>query len=409
MRAIKEWWTFWKLTVAGTVLICFNTAGAQAQYSITDLGTLGGDNSVPYWITNTGDVIGISETGAVDNGTPPAPIQHAFRWSKGKMQDLGTLGDVNSVGLGGNDEGVAVGDNWYTVNHALLWYNGSVADLGTLVGPGGYSWAQQINNARQIVGGSAAADGTSHAVVWNHGVISDLGTLGAPGSSLYSLANGINDLGQVVGDSQEDNIANPLLGFPPFFPTIWNQGVATKLGGEPSYTVGGDGYNINNKSQVVGRLAVGDPVEGLVSHAYFWEAGVMQDLGVPFGDDNSEALSLNKNGDVVGDSGVGFIFGYNLNHALLWRDNMWIDLNTVSPSGSGFYLIQALDVNARGEIVVCAVNVDTGNVHAALLSPQPANLTPGNSGNVHQAPPLSASAQRLLTLVRAGRGGRPKH
>jgi probable HAF family extracellular repeat protein len=336
------------------------TALAQAVYNITDLGTLGGDNSVPIWLTNTGNVIGVSDTGQLDSFGNP--IDHGFRWSQGIMEDLGTLGDVNSVGLGGNDEGAAVGNNSYNINHALLWYNGSVADLGTLIGPSGYSWAQQINNPGQAVGGSAAADGTFHAVVWNRGVLSDLGTLSQPGTSLFSLANGINDVGQIVGDSQENDIVNPLLGFPPFFPTMWSQGIATKLGGEPSYTVGGDGYNINNKSQVVGRIAVADPTEGLVSHAYLWQAGVMRDLGVPFGDDNSEALSLNNNGDVVGDSGVGFIFGYTLNHALLWRNDEWVDLNTLIPSDSVYYLIKALAVNARGEIVVCAVNVSTGNV-----------------------------------------------
>jgi probable HAF family extracellular repeat protein len=379
---------------------------AQAPYKIIDLGTLNGDNSIPIWLTNTGDVIGVADTGRFDNFGNP--IDHAFRWSKGVMQDLGTLGDVNSGGLGGNDRGAAVGNNWYDINHALLWYRGSVADLGTLVGPSGFSWAQQINNAAQIVGGSAAADGTFHAVLWNHSVISDLGTLGAPGSSLFSLANGINDLGQIVGDAQENDTVNPLLGFPPFFPIIWKKGVATKLAGEPSYTVGGDGYNINNKGQVVGRIAVADPIEGLVSHAYFWQAGVMRDLGVPFDDDNSEALSLNDNGDVVGDSGVGFIFGYTLNHALLWRNGEWIDLNTLIPPNSGYYLIKALAVNARGEIIVCAVNVSTGNVHAALLSRQPSNLTPGNSVGGHNAGPrLSANAQRLLRLVQSRPGAKP--
>jgi probable HAF family extracellular repeat protein len=68
------------------------SAVAQAKYSITDLGTLGGNNSIPYWITNTGDVIGVSDTDQFDSFGNP--IDHAFRWSKGGMQDLGTLRDV---------------------------------------------------------------------------------------------------------------------------------------------------------------------------------------------------------------------------------------------------------------------------------------------------------------------------
>lgn len=126
------------------------------------------------------------------------------------MQDLGTLGDVGSLGLGGNDTGAAVGQTFYNLNHAFLWRDGTITDLGTLVGPGGYGWAQQINNAKEIVGGSKASDGTFHAVLWNHGQISDLGTLGGPNS----FGNGINDLGQIVGGATVNNVINSILGFP---------------------------------------------------------------------------------------------------------------------------------------------------------------------------------------------------
>jgi probable HAF family extracellular repeat protein len=309
------------------------TAAQTTTYFITDLGTLGGQNSVPSWITNSGDVIGSSETQQFD--AFGNAIVHAFQWRKGVMEDLGTLGDINSSGLGGNNRGVTVGVNSYNINHALLWYQGAATDLGTLVGPSGFSQAQQVNDDGQAVGTSAAADGTFHAVLWSHGAISDLGTLGGPGSSTSSIGNGINDLGQIVGDSQQDTIANPLLGFPPFFPTLWDKGSVTKLGGAPSYAFAGDAYSINNKGQVVGRFAVPDSKEGAVGHAYFWEAGVMTDLGVPAGDDNSEANSLNEFGQIVGDAGVGFIF-YSPDRALFWQNGEMFDLNTLIPPDSGY-------------------------------------------------------------------------
>jgi probable HAF family extracellular repeat protein len=392
----------------GTTASGQSQTGAAAQittYAIADLGTLGGDNSAAVWITNSGDVIGHSETGDFDSFG--GAIIHAFRWRKGIMEDLGTLGDVNSTGLGGNSKGEVVGNNWYNINRALLWYNGASIDLGTLVGPDGFSWAQQVNDEGQAVGASAAPDGTFHAVLWNYGAISDLGTLGGPNSSTYSLANGINDLGQVVGDSQQDTIFNPLLGFPPFFPALWDKNSVTKLGGAPGYAFAGDAFNINNKSQVVGRIGVADPNEGAVAHAYFWEAGVMRDLGVPAGDDNSEANSLNDAGQVVGDSGVGYILGYSPDRALLWQNDQWIDLNTLIPAGSGYQLVAAFDVNARGQIVVSAVQLSTGNMHAVLLTPQPSSVagnavTGGASGRV---PPLSERAQRLLALGRGRKTG----
>jgi probable HAF family extracellular repeat protein len=396
----------WK-NIAVLALVCMpfslathTPAMAQTNYGITDLGTLGGNNSVPSWITNRGDVIGASETGQVD--AFGNAIVHAFQWRKGVMEDLGTLGDIDSSGLGGNNRGVTVGYNSYNINHALLWYHGAVTDLGTLVGPSGFSQAQQVNNEGQAVGTSQAADGTIHAVVWSHGAISDLGTLGGPGSSTSSIGNGINDQGQIVGDSQEDTISNPLLGFPPFFPTLWDRGSVAKLGGAPSYSFGGDAYSINNKGQVVGRIAVPDPKEGAVGHAYFWEAGVMRELGVPAGDDNSEANSLNERGQIVGDAGVGFIF-YSPDRALLWQNGEMIDLNTLIPPGSGYNLIKAFDVNARGEIVVCAVQLSTGNIHAALLKPMPSDAVGrvvASTEVSRTAPSLSEHARRLLNLAR---------
>jgi probable HAF family extracellular repeat protein len=382
------------------------TTAQNTAYTITDLGTLGGNNSAPSWITNSGDVIGTSETGQFD--TFGNAIVHAFQWQGGVMEDLETLGDIDSAGLGGNNRGVTVGYNSYNINHALLWYQGAATDLGTLVGPSGQSQAQLVNNEGQAVGTSQAADGTIHAVVWSHGAISDLGTLGGPGSSTSSIGNGINDVGQIVGDSQEDTISNPLLGFPPFFPTLWDKGSATKLGGEPSYAFAGDAFSINNKGQVVGRIAVADAKERAVGHAYFWEAGVMRDLGVPAGDDNSEANSLNELGQIVGDAGVGFIF-YSPDRALLWQNGEMFDLNTLIAPDSGYYLIKAFDVNARGQIAVCAVQQSTGDVHAALLTPQPSNVAgnavPSTGGVSRPAPSLSERARRLLNMERGRKLG----
>jgi hypothetical protein len=142
-------------------------------------------------------------------------------------------------------------------------------------------------------------------------------------------------------------------------------------------------------------------------------------LGVPAGDDNSEAMSLNDRGQIVGDSGVGFILSYTPEHALLWRDgsdddlswkNGWIDLNTLIAPDSGYYLIKAFDVNARGEIVVCAVQQSTGNIHAALLEPQELDAQGGTAMVVaaspsKSAPRMSVNARRLLEVGRRGKLG----
>jgi probable HAF family extracellular repeat protein len=110
--------------------ICWADDQVKTTYTITDLGTLGGNNSIPYWITNSGDVVGVSDTGRFDNFG--FPIDHAFVWSNGSMRDLGTLGGDNGSANGANDERAVVGGADVAggvTSHAWLWDKGAITDL----------------------------------------------------------------------------------------------------------------------------------------------------------------------------------------------------------------------------------------------------------------------------------------
>jgi probable HAF family extracellular repeat protein len=397
----------------------------HTTYSIRDLGTLGGGNSIPIWMTNSGEVVGYSETGKVDSSG--SPIVHAFRW-KGVMKDLGTLGGNNSQAFGANEEGVVAGIADVTggsTSHAVVWDEGENTDLGTLIGPDGFSYAELVNDRHQVVGASTIADGSQHAVLWHRGVITDLGTQGGPNS----FANGINERGQIVGGTQINSMIDPILGFPPFYPVLWDEGTVIHLGSGSAAA-----FNINNRTQVVGRslVPVSDPAIRAVAHAFLWESGVIHDLGVPAGEQDSEAISLNDRGEIVGDSGAGFIETYTPDRALLWRlgsnedrnsdmnsldggernagdVGAAIDLNTLVPAGSGYHLIVAFDVNARGQIIVSAVQLSTGNIHAALLTPRRSNIDDSRAASAltvfNAAPRLSENAQRLLEVARRRKSG----
>ena len=141
-----------KMVFAGSLVLVFSlaigNAFGQVQYTVTDLGTLGGTSSGALDINNSGQVVGDAKTGV---GT----VDHALLWQSGSgMQDLGTFGGTNSIANGVNNSGQVVG-NAYTSGdatfRAFLWQSGSeMLDLGTLGGQ--YAYALGINDSAQVVG-----------------------------------------------------------------------------------------------------------------------------------------------------------------------------------------------------------------------------------------------------------------
>jgi probable HAF family extracellular repeat protein len=163
-----------------------------------DLGTLGGTGAWPATMNNHAQVVGFSPTSPV-----PAPFGlqiDAFLWSGGKMQDLGTLGGTFGAANAINDRGQVVGFSNVTGDvavHAFLWENGAMTDLGTIGGT--FANANWLNDTGEIIGDSTTTgDIELHAFLWRHGVITDLGTVGTDNAS---NAFGINNKGQVVGQS----------------------------------------------------------------------------------------------------------------------------------------------------------------------------------------------------------------
>ena len=128
------------------------------QYTITDLGSLGGPTSAATCINNNGLVAGSADDQAVD------PYSHAWVWTgSGALQNLGSFGGQQSVSFvtGLNDNGWVIGmSDTYTngPTHSFLWTgSGTIQDIGTLGGQQTNAWA--INDAGTIVGQSQNASG----------------------------------------------------------------------------------------------------------------------------------------------------------------------------------------------------------------------------------------------------------
>src|ERR1035438_4687731 len=107
--------------------------------------------------------------------------------------------------------------------------------------------------------------------------------------------------------------------------------------------------SVNDRGEVVGTAQ--SPEDGTL-HTFLWTRDKgMQDLGAFPGAIVTVAPccnTINDRGEVVGFSIDGTTFS---SRALLWKDKVMTDLNTLIPADSGWYLQAAYSINYAGEIV----------------------------------------------------------
>ena len=275
-----------------------------------DLGTLGGQRSDAGAINDKGQVIGWAETKA--KGASGSPLVHAFLWQNGKMRDLGTLGGQRSEALAINEHGQVVGrcdssspstgmeKGWK--GRACLWQAGKVINLDPGPLGGGVermSRAIAINERGEAAVNIDMHDGYTDAFLWRKG-----------GSTrLHSLENGelfwtnaLNEQGQVVGTSQDENLD--------YCPVLWRGRNAMNLGVLPHAGGNwGEAHAINDRGQIVGHSG---------SHAFLRANRSLTDLGVLPADTFSNAVAINGHDQVAGWSSQSEGPESIGTHAVLW-------------------------------------------------------------------------------------------
>ena len=292
---------------------------AAVQYTITDLGI------------TTGGVYNINESGQVAGYTKAADGSYqAFVWTAGQLMMLPTLVG-NSYAGSLNDQGQVVGSaavgSGNTDLRAVLWNNGTIQDLNTAGGPK-LTGASAINNAGQI----AVGTGTS-AYLWDKGDLRSLGS-GTP----YT----INDAGQVVGvrNTGQSDGQGPIA-----HAVLWENGSVRDLG-----TLGGKRsvpWGINDMGLVVGAANAPASALGYADTACYWDAaGIHQ---IPIGGNGSVAFGVNNLSDIVGQ----YYPLTDLSHsnAFLYSGGIATNLNALIDPASGWLLLNAWDINDRGQLI----------------------------------------------------------
>jgi probable HAF family extracellular repeat protein len=302
-----------------------------------------GRNSVAFAANDWAQVVGEAETSTPDpnhedfcgfraSGLKASGACQPFLWQGGRIFALPTLGGLNGSANQINNVGEVVGT---AENSApdygcpspqvlqfkpVVWTNGHIRELPTAAeDPDGIAFA--VNRTGQVVGGSGLCSAFTittltnlfplHALLWEKGKVMDLGSLGGTGYGGGNLALNINNLGQVVGNSD----------------------------------LPGDKAN----------------------HAFLWAKGKgMRDLGTLPGDTFSVGLAINDSTKVVGIS-----LDANFNpRAFVWQNGAMTDLNTLIPTNSTLFLLTACSINSEGQIVGFGVDTITGETHGYLATPK---------------------------------------
>jgi probable HAF family extracellular repeat protein len=363
-----------------------------------------GWSSFAYAISDTGLIVGQSETNAFDPLTG-TPALLAVLWAHGEIINLGTLGGNESTASAVNNRGEVAGAALNaaadlfpdrapytglfiyrngTEPHAVLWRGGKMRDLGTLGGPD--SAAFFVNDNGQVAGASDVDYGfyktienprggpSVHPFLVKDGKMLDLvenAPAGMFGGS-YGIATWLNNRGQVTGTM---NLAGDVT----WHSFLWENGKVTDLG-----TLGGantssawlseTGHAVGKSdvAEICSACAPGDRKQ--LHHPFVWKDGAIRDLGLLPGDTAGSAYSINRYDQIVGRSAVCTQINPDDScdgphyHAFLWENGSLADLQSLLVPGTDINVDEADEINDQGEIVGTGT-LPNGDRHVVLLIP----------------------------------------
>lgn len=363
-----------KILIA-VILLLVPIAGAQV-YTITDLGSLS-PTAINSWAQVAGNYNG-----------------QAYTWTFGHRRALGFLPGGSFSWAGGiNDFGVVAGTadgqgvvlagqlshQCSDLTQPFVWKQHMYA-LGTVRATDVIdAWCSSpfysvgINDRGEVVGYTGSLQNDFQ---WGFFWTSSAGENLLGDSFPPTFGIGISNTGQIVGENQELGIDGHA--------TSWLNGVGTDLGGLVDFTSSA-ANGVNDLGQIVGwsTTDVGCYSGSNCMHAALWtKTGTIHDLGTLVGDTDSAASKINRFGLVIGSSGdtvvVSTIGDGNprdvgplevIGRPFIWSAQSGMqDLNTLIRGNSGWVLNTATDINIWGQIV--GEGTLNGQPHGYLLTPR---------------------------------------
>lgn len=286
------------------------------RWTPVELGTLGGERTVPTAVNDRGQVVGRSQVG---DGR-----WHGFLWADGVMTDLtpdaqdGTATDVSNAGHVSGYVQPAPGE----ASDAFVWRRGVTTVLAH------DAYGVLVNERGQVGGGVAKPEAWADVpFVWTAGTRTDLAPPPFPGAWPSSTIMDLNRRGQVLGLGEYEDDTD--------LAYVWSGGTFTELRAGDEVLRGVD---LDDRGRVAGTVHLG----GGLREAAVWRDGAIVRLGVLPGTVASRALALNDAGLVVGDSQA--VPGAD-GTAFVWSRGTLQALGVV---GDGWSV--ASDVNERGQV-----------------------------------------------------------